>query len=238
MGTETERKFLVRSDSWREGVMRRTHINQGYLSLDPARTVRVRTRDDLAFFGAKGLTVDIARPECEYEIPMADAHQLFRMSLGNVQKQRHEVPYAGHTWEVDVFEDANAGLLVAEIELSRSDEGFARPDWLGAEVSHNPAYFNSSLVLNPFTLWPTALTTAQATHVKEASPECRDDMTYYLRAGVDVNIYRQDETGAARVAPYAICVANTDFWIDCCNTAGEAQALAKTLGLHVASVRE
>ncbi|MEX3983757.1 CYTH domain-containing protein [Paraburkholderia sp. EG287A] len=238
MGTETERKFLVRDESWRAGVVRRTHINQGYLSLDPARTVRVRTRDNLAFFGAKGLTVGIARPECEYEVSMADARQLFAMSLGNVQKHRHEVPYAGHTWEIDVFEEANAGLLVAEIELEHADEAFARPDWLGAEVSHNPAYFNSSLVLNPFMRWPSVLTTAQQAHVKKASPECRHDMTYYLRAGVDVNIYRQDENGPARVAPYAICVANTDFWVDCCETAGEAQELAQSLGLYVASVSE
>jgi adenylate cyclase len=237
MGTETERKFLVRDESWRDVFLRAQHVEQGYLSLDPARTVRVRIRDGEATFGAKGLTKGIKRPECEYPIPVEDALQLFDMSLGNIDKTRHDVYYCGHRWEVDVFAGANEGLIVAEIELEREDEDFARPDWLGAEVSHNPAYFNSALVLNPFTRWPTTLTPAQMLQVRKASPECKVDMTHYLRAGVDVDIYRQNETGSD-VAPFAIQVSNTDFWVDCCETVVEARALARSLGLYVASVRE
>ena len=39
----------------------------------------------------------------------------------------------------------NAGLVVAEIELGAADEVFARPDWLGAEVTAHQRYFNLAL---------------------------------------------------------------------------------------------
>jgi adenylate cyclase len=153
MGTETERKFLTRDDSWRASVARATRINQGYLSLDPDRTVRVRTRDDEATLGVKGRTVGIKRPEYEVAILLADALEMQQMCVARVEKLRHEVEFAGHTWEVDVFLGLNAPLIMAEIELHTSDETFERPAWLGEEVSHDPAYFNSSLAVRPFSLW-------------------------------------------------------------------------------------
>ncbi|MBK3780155.1 CYTH domain-containing protein [Paraburkholderia aspalathi] len=155
MAKEIERKFLVRNDSWRAGVSRIARIHQGYLSLDPARTVRVRTRDnDRAWFGAKGMTEDIERPEFEYPIPVADARQMFAMCLASVEKLRHDIVYVdGHSWELDVFQGLNAPLILAEIELATRGEEFERPAWLGAEVSHDPAYFNSALAVRPYSLW-------------------------------------------------------------------------------------
>jgi CYTH domain-containing protein len=47
---------------------------------------------------------------------------------------------------VDVFHEKNEGLIMAEIELSEEDEYFIKPEWLGEEVTGNPAYFNSSLI--------------------------------------------------------------------------------------------
>ena len=42
MGREIERKFLVKQEGWRVNA-ERARYRQGYLSLDEARTVRVRT---------------------------------------------------------------------------------------------------------------------------------------------------------------------------------------------------
>ncbi|WP_434716212.1 CYTH domain-containing protein [Paraburkholderia sp. A3RO-2L] len=237
MATENERKFLVRSDDWRASVARTTRIHQGYLSLDPSRTVRIRLRDDAGLITVKGMTAGISRPEFEYGIPAPDAKEMLGMCLGSVDKHRHEVPNLdGHVWEVDVFEGLNAPLILAELELAHAADRFARPAWLGAEVTHNPAYFNSALATNPYSLWPTTLNPVQASHVEKVPhADTRKELTTYLLAGVDVDIFRQSEVEEA--PPYAICVANTEFWVDCCHTIDEAAALSKSLGLYVASTR-
>jgi adenylate cyclase len=56
-------------------------------------------------------------------------------------------------WEVDVFEGANAGLVVAELELADEHEAFPRPAWLGDEVSDDPRYYNMNLAQVPYTQW-------------------------------------------------------------------------------------
>jgi CYTH domain-containing protein len=63
------------------------------------------------------------------------------------------IDYQGHVWEVDEFLGENAGLVVAEIELSGADDVFARPDWIGEEVTGDPRYYNSSLIRLPYSLW-------------------------------------------------------------------------------------
>ena len=37
------------------------------------------------------------------------------------------------------------GLTIAEIELASEDEAFARPDWIGEEVTGDPRYYNQAL---------------------------------------------------------------------------------------------
>jgi adenylate cyclase len=70
-----------------------------------------------------------------------------------VEKVRRRIDYQGHTWEVDEFFGVNQGLVVAEIELAAEDEAFAKPAWIGEEVTDDPRYYNSSLVKKPFTAW-------------------------------------------------------------------------------------
>ena len=70
-----------------------------------------------------------------------------------VEKTRYLIQQGEHVWEVDVFEGANAGLVVAEIELSHEEEGFERPDWLGEEVSFEKRYRNSALAKRPYSSW-------------------------------------------------------------------------------------
>jgi CYTH domain-containing protein len=65
---------------------------------------------------------------------------------GRIEKTRYYVPSGDHTVEVDVFEGKNEGLIIAEIEFSSVDEIFEKPEWLGAEVTGNPAYYNSNLI--------------------------------------------------------------------------------------------
>ena len=155
MGIEIERKFLVVGDAWRAapGVP----YAQGYLNRDKQRTVRVRVVQQQAWLTIKGANSGAVRAEFEYPIPVADAQQLLALCDGPlVRKLRRKVEHAGHTWEIDEFQGDNAGLVVAEIELPAEDAAFARPAWLGAEVTHDPRYFNSNLASRPYSTWPEA----------------------------------------------------------------------------------
>jgi len=154
MGTEIERKFLVRDESWRAGAADRRGLRQGYLAIDRQTTVRVRTDGAEAWLTLKGPQVGLVRAEFEYRIPREDAEALLELCGGRlVEKVRHRVPFGRHVWEIDEFLGANAGLVVAEVELSQPDEPLERPGWLGSEVSEDSRYLNASLSLRPFGTW-------------------------------------------------------------------------------------
>jgi adenylate cyclase len=152
VGLEIERKFLVTGTQWRQPDAQR--LSQGYLSRDKQRTVRVRIAGAQAFLTIKGETRGATRAEFEYEIPVAEAEQLLAMCEGPlVEKFRHVVEHAGHTWEVDEFLGDNQGLVVAEIELASEQEAFDKPAWVGREVTDDPRYYNANLAANPFRTW-------------------------------------------------------------------------------------
>jgi adenylate cyclase len=152
MGIEIERKFLVTGDGWRQG--EGTRYSQGYLNRDARRTVRVRIAGEHAFLTVKGVSTGATRSEFEYAIPASDARQLLRLADGPViEKIRRIVVHAGSRWEVDEFFGDNAGLVVAELELESEDQAFARPDWLGREVTDDARYYNSNLAAHPFKDW-------------------------------------------------------------------------------------
>jgi len=155
MGTEIERKFLVTGDGWRAHAERPIRYRQGYLASDPGCSVRVRIGGDEARLNIKSATLGVTRLEFEYPLPLADAELLLERLCRRplIEKTRHRVLYRGHEWEVDVFAGENEGLVVAEIELEREDEPFARPSWLGEEVSDDPRYYNVSLVTRPYKDW-------------------------------------------------------------------------------------
>ncbi|MFC5461936.1 CYTH domain-containing protein [Massilia niabensis] len=154
MGVEIERKFLVAGDAWR-ALGTPTLLRQGYLSLEPERTVRVRVEGGSATLTIKGKSRGATRGEWEYPIPVAEAAELLDTLCPQplVEKIRHRIVNGPHTWEVDEFLGANAGLVVAEIELSSEDEGFDKPDWIGPEVTHDKRYFNSNLIRHPYSAW-------------------------------------------------------------------------------------
>jgi adenylate cyclase len=153
MASEIERKFLVTGD-FRPFAVSQHRIVQGYLTTNPDCTVRVRRMDDKAFLTIKGgSSADgLERAEWEYEIPATDAEAMLALpGIQSLAKVRFKVPLGAHTWEVDVFEGVNAGLIVAEIELGSRDEAFERPEWLGDEVTGDARYYNSRLLAQPYT---------------------------------------------------------------------------------------
>ena len=164
MGIEIERKFRVAGEGWRAGAERVQAMAQGYLN-DLAvvaggmqkASVRVRIEGERAFLNIKSRELGHTRQEFDYPVPVEDARQLLALCVGGlVEKRRHYVRHAGHLWEVDEFLGDNAGLVVAEIELASADEAFARPAWLGTEVTDAPRYYNLALAERPYARWSEA----------------------------------------------------------------------------------
>lgn len=154
MAIEIERKFLVIGDAWRRDVARSARLEQAYLGGDNC-SVRVRHDGVQAWINLKSKTLGSTRLEFEYLIALADCVEMMATlrSGAAICKTRHYVPCAPYCFEIDEFEGANAGLIVAEIELPAATAAFDRPAWLGAEVTDDPRYYNSNLVAHPFTRW-------------------------------------------------------------------------------------
>ena len=155
MGREIERKFLLATDAWRAAVVRSCPMRQGYIVGSKRASVRVRVAGEEAWLNVKGGGLVASRAEYEYPIPRADADELLATLCERplVEKMRHCVPYAGFTWEIDEFHGDNAGLVVAELELDHEAQEFARPDWLGDEVTALARYYNVNLVKHPYSAW-------------------------------------------------------------------------------------
>lgn len=153
MAVEIERKFLVDQNKWSPN-NKGTRMIQAYLGLAPHPTVRIRLAGEKAFLTIKGRSNSIARPEFEYEVPVEDATELFKMAISfPVEKTRYEVMHEGFLWEVDVFSGKNSGLVLAEIELESENQEFPYPDWILKEVSNDMRYYNSYLSGRPFQEW-------------------------------------------------------------------------------------
>ena len=175
MGLEIERKFLVKDvdrDLYTGDKVSGNRIKQGYLNLNIYRTVRVRVSSNplTAFLTVKGKNNGSVRAEFEYEIPLEDGLEMLEMCEDRtVDKVRFKVICNMRDYgppliiEVDEFHDKNHGLVVAEIEFAENDPRkdldsdelleLLDLDWLGAEVTDEPKYYNSSLINNPYTDW-------------------------------------------------------------------------------------
>lgn len=155
MGQEIERKFLVNSARWQQAEKPAgEHYRQGYLLLDPDKTIRVRLTPTKGFLTIKGKSTGATRAEFEYEIPMEEAGALLdQFAIAELSKIRYTLTYKDKVWEIDEFLGDNAGLIVAEIELESEDESFERPDWITEEVTTDARYYNANLTTMPYNKW-------------------------------------------------------------------------------------
>ena len=154
MPREIERKFLLKSDAWRELSHRHRAMSQGYIADGNRISVRVRVAGDEAWLNIKSGDFAASRAEYEYAIPLCDARELLGLSSGTlIEKTRYWVRHEGFEWEIDEFHGANAGLIVAELELAREDSDFPRPEWVGEEVTQLRRYYNVCLVDHPYGVW-------------------------------------------------------------------------------------
>jgi CYTH domain-containing protein len=156
MPIETERKYLVINDSFKNEATASFAIAQGYISTDPDRTVRIRLKGNDAFITIKGKSSDdgLSRYEWEKSITKEEFDELIQLCLpGTIQKTRYLVPWGKYIIEVDEFIDLNSGLVIAEIELDLDDIIGDLPTWIGQEVTGDAKYYNSQLMIRPYSQW-------------------------------------------------------------------------------------
>ena len=155
MAQEIERKYLLDADVLTAPALKKYYgksIQQAYLSEKGAgMEIRARiaerdgeTKATLTIKTGKGFL----RTEFEYPVPVFEAQQLINGCANNVEKTRYDVGRV----ELDVYHDNNAGLVVAEIELTSETEEVEFPAWLRPyvvrEVTGEPAYANAVLARN------------------------------------------------------------------------------------------
>ena len=154
--TEIERKFLVKSEAFKDQAFNSYDIRQGFLNSAPERAVRIRLKNDKGLLTIKGKSSadSLSRFEWEKEIPKTDAEALLVLcENGIIDKTRYEVKVGNHTFEVDEFYGDNQGLIIAEVELNSKTDTFEKPDWLDEEVTGDIKYYNSNLSKLPFKNW-------------------------------------------------------------------------------------
>ncbi|MBT8256347.1 MAG: CYTH domain-containing protein [Bacteroidia bacterium] len=153
---EIERKFLVTSEAFKAQATHSESMTQGFLNTHPDRTVRIRLQGSKGKLTVKGRSNEAGTTRFEWETPLSakEAEALLELcEEGIIEKIRFTVPFEGHLFEVDVFENDNDGLIVAEVELSEENETFKKPTWLGMEVTGELKYYNSQLSNKPYKLW-------------------------------------------------------------------------------------
>ena len=153
---EIERKFLVKSNAYKDEAFKKTKIIQGFLNTDKERTVRVRLKGSKGILTVKGKSTNdgLSRFEWEKDISKKDAETLLSLcEKGIIEKVRYEVKVNKHTFEVDEFSGDNEGLTIAEVELKDENEAFTKPNWLGKEVTGDIKYYNSQISKNPYNTW-------------------------------------------------------------------------------------
>ncbi|MBZ2197646.1 hypothetical protein [Occultella gossypii] len=102
---------------------------------------------------AKGPANGGTRYEAERELDPHVAEQMVRRGGHLVVKFRHAVWLGGDGWVIDEFLDANAPLLVAEVERGGPVTDLVIPDFCISEVSDDPRFGNESLAGRPYGTW-------------------------------------------------------------------------------------
>lgn len=194
MPEEHERKFLVRSHAWLHSARRDDHYRQGYISIDPERSVRVRAGDKKAVITVKAKTKGngLSRSEFEYPIPLKDANQLLENVCLKplIEKTRYEVPQNEITWTVDQFDKENRDLLLAELETDGGKKPARLPSWVGRDVSKDERYENANLVQHPYSEWGARREEPETSYHLKHSESIAEGIERIVREQLDLALWQ------------------------------------------------
>ena len=148
---EIERKFTIKELPADLDSHTCLLIEQAYLNTDPV--IRIRRQDDDYYLTYKGSGM-MAREE--YNLPLTkDSYEhLIKKADGNIiTKKRYEIPDGnGYTIELDIFEGAFNGTVIAEVEFNTIEEAdnYIMPEFFTEDVTNNPEYHNSNMSKKKF----------------------------------------------------------------------------------------
>jgi len=154
MALEIERRFLIKNDNWKEFIIKKIYIEQGYLSksLD-GWIIRVRNTGKDSKIALKKHIKSFTNFEFEYSIPQSDGEQIMSNISNTIKKERFFLEFEKKSWIIDCFKEKNYPLEIAEIELSNEKEDLNLPSFISKEITGLKYFSNFSLANKPFSEW-------------------------------------------------------------------------------------
>lgn len=149
MAVEIERKSLVAGVGWRSATRDRRDIADYLIARFEKESGKARLRicDGEAMLTIKGPRRGIKRNEIHVSLTDGDARSMIDefVLAPPLRKIRHEVEFDGFLWQVDEYLGYLEGLVTCEIELPSEDSLFAKPPWLGREVTADTRFRATAL---------------------------------------------------------------------------------------------
>ncbi len=154
MAFEIERRFLIKNDNWKNFIVKKIYVKQGYLSksLDDW-IIRIRITGKNSRIALKKHIKGFTNFEFEYSIPRSDAETIMSNLSSTIKKERFFLEVEKKSWIVDCFKENNYPLEIAEIELANEEEDLKLPSFLSKEITGLSQYSNFSLTEKPFSRW-------------------------------------------------------------------------------------
>lgn len=146
---EVERKWLVRELPDLSGI-EGTEIVQGYIVATPDQEVRIRRKGE-SFTQTVKSSGGLVREETEVPLTQEQYVGLWETTAGRrLEKTRYKIRHGDFMIELDLYNGAHEGLMVAEVEFSTVQEAqaFSPPAWFGPEVTNDQRYKNKNLALS------------------------------------------------------------------------------------------
>ena len=154
MNLEIERRFLIKNNSWRTYIINQVQIIQGYLSSNnDGWIVRLRSENKEFKLTLKKHIMNSTSLEFEHTIDSNEGNQILSHIKNKIVKQRFYLKVNEQNWIVDIFQDSNAPLEIAEIELASEYEKIFIPDFISKEITGIKIFSNYQLSINPFSSW-------------------------------------------------------------------------------------
>jgi len=154
MNLEIERRFLIKNNKWRKYIINQVLIVQGYLSSNNnGWIVRLRSENKKFKLTLKKHIIQSTSLEFDYEINSNEGNQILSNIKNKIEKERFYLKINEKNWIVDIFQDRNEPLEIAEIELESEQETIIIPDFISEEITGIKMFSNYQLSINPFSSW-------------------------------------------------------------------------------------
>jgi len=154
MALEIERRFLIKNDNWKQFIIKKIFIEQGYLSKNSDDwIIRIRFTGKEFKIAFKKHIESFTNFEFEYSIPRKDGETIMSNVSNTIKKERFFLEVEKKSWIIDCFKENNYPLEIAEIELNNEKEDLSIPSFISKEITGLKHYSNFSLANNPFSEW-------------------------------------------------------------------------------------